>query len=459
MVEESSDESPPSDNEESDGTTDDSSSVPASDSLPETSGEREKNGATAADEPSGSSGDDTQPPVEAGVDTPSTSEPDTDTNSAESGAADSNTDDHGHEYGQNLTDADIAELQSDWNPADGAQYETSSSGDVTQAGGTGTHEADGADDADEPGAAYSPADGPPPSDTPEPGHHSPGGEAKSDGGYAGGAGTGTVDSEYDAPTPVDEEFPPDGPASDQEMPLADHIEEMVRRLGVVIVVMAAVSGVVFPFGAEIINLLWYSILDAGLVSGEVPSPRAYAPLALILARLKVATLAGFVVGLPVFVYQTYLFMRPGLYPKERRYYLASVPTSLVLATVGVFFAYLLVLPFLFTYFLGYTEAAANIAFGLTETFDLMVLMLGWFALIFQIPLFVSLALMMGVVSRQWMAARRLYFWGAFVGIAFLFAPDPTGMAPILVAATMITLFEGTLFLDKWTKRGRQALLG
>ena len=243
------------------------------------------------------------------------------------------------------------------------------------------------------------------------------------------------------------------------MPLADHIEEMVRRLGVVIVVMAIVSGIVFPFGAEIINFLWYSILDAGPVAGDVPQPRVYAPLALILARLKVATLAGFVVGLPVFVYETYLFMRPGLYPKERRYYLASVPTSLVLASVGVLFAYFLVLPFLFTYFLGYTERAAEIAFGLTETFDLMVLMLGWFALIFQIPLFVALALMMGIVSRQWMAARRLYFWGAFVGIAFLFAPDPTGMAPILVAATMIALFEGTLFLDKWTKRGREALFG
>ena len=77
-----------------------------------------------------------------------------------------------------------------------------------------------------------------------------------------------------------EGFAGEGPESDEEMPLADHIEEMVRRLGYVIVVMAAVSGVVFPFGEAIINFLWYSALPGG----DVARPRVYHPLALILAR-------------------------------------------------------------------------------------------------------------------------------------------------------------------------------
>jgi sec-independent protein translocase protein TatC len=276
--------------------------------------------------------------------------------------------------------------------------------------------------------------------------------AKSDGGYADGTDTAAVGG-YGAPTDEEELF--EGPPEDQEMPLADHIEEMVRRLGVVIVVMAVVSGIVFPFGERIINFLWYSVL----VSDPVPQPRVYHPLALIMARLKVATLAGFIIALPVFVYESYQFMKPGLYPHERRYYLASVPTSLVLATVGVLFAYFLVLPALFTYFLYYSDEVTVIAFGLTETFDLMVLMLGGFAFIFQIPLFVMLAIMMGLTTRQWMADRRLYFWGAFLGLAFLFSPDPTGMAPIIVAATMVALFEGTLLLLKWTKRGRRRVPG
>jgi sec-independent protein translocase protein TatC len=275
-------------------------------------------------------------------------------------------------------------------------------------------------------------------------------QAESDGGYADPTSTTTVEEDF-----------ADGPASDEEMPLADHIEEMVRRLGVVIVVLAVVSAVVFPFAERIINFLWFTYLPGTLsqcpaspniAQGGAACARVYNPLALIFARLKMATLAGLVISLPVFVYETYLFMRPGLYPTERRYYLASVPTSLVLAAAGVAFAHFLVLPAIFTYFVFYSEDATVIAFGLTETFDLMVLMLGGFAIIFQIPLFISLALMMGIVTRRWMAAKRLYFWGAFAGLAFLFSPDPTGMAPIIVAATMIVLFEGTLLLAKWTGR-------
>ncbi|WP_136688817.1 twin-arginine translocase subunit TatC [Halorhabdus amylolytica] len=278
---------------------------------------------------------------------------------------------------------------------------------------------------------------------------------------------------------------------DEEMPLADHVEEMVRRLGVVLVLMAGVSAVIFPFGEQIINVIWYSFLpgtyelcpttsqiptdpvgvitaamvDVGAGPGVTMAegatikpacPRVYQPLATIFARFKVATLAGFVIALPAFVYETYLFMRPGLYPRERRYYLAAVPTSLILATVGIAFAYLLVLPAIFTYFLYYSEGAADIAFGLTQTFDLMVLMMGFFAAIFQIPLFIMLAIMMGVTSRQWLADRRLLFWAAFAGIAFIFNPDPTGMAPFIIAATMIALFEGTLLLLSWT--GSEGLL-
>lgn len=158
----------------------------------------------------------------------------------------------------------------------------------------------------------------------------------------------------------------------------------------------------------------------------------------------------------MFVYQSYLFMRPGLYPRERRYYLASVPTSLVLAFVGLLFAHFVVLRAIFTYFMYYSQGAAEIAFSLEQTFELMVMMLGFFAIIFQIPLFIMLAIMMGVTTRQWLASRRLYFWAGFATIAFIFNPDPTGMAPFVVTATMIALFEGTLAMLYWTREGALA---
>jgi sec-independent protein translocase protein TatC len=249
-------------------------------------------------------------------------------------------------------------------------------------------------------------------------------------------------------------FGDDGPESDEEMPLTEHIEEMMQRLGAVFAVGGIVTlsvlligniSTTIPSAEEIIIFLWDAHVDF-----DNYRPYVYGPLELLLTKLKVAGLAGVIAALPVFVYQTYLFMRPGLYPHERRYYLAAIPTSLVLALVGVAFAHFLVLPAIFQYFISYTEVSANLAFGLRETFNLILLLMGYMAIVFQIPLFIQLAIMMGIVTREWMEERRLLFWGSFLGISFVVSPDPTGMSPIIVAATMVALFEGTLALLRWT---------
>ena len=238
----------------------------------------------------------------------------------------------------------------------------------------------------------------------------------------------------------------EGPEEDEEMPLAQHIEEMMRRLGIVFLVGGLATLVAVTESTAMINYFWNYHIPAPTEN----RPRLYGPLELPLTRLKVAGIAGVVVGLPAFVYQTYLFMKPGLYDNERRYYLAAVPTSLVLGGVGVAFAHFLVLPAIFSYFTTYTEDAAVVAFGLAETFNLIVVMLAFMAIVFQIPLFIMLAIMMNLVTREWLEDKRLIFWGAFLGIAFIFSPDPTGMAPIIVTLTMIVLYEGTLAVLRWT---------
>jgi len=261
------------------------------------------------------------------------------------------------------------------------------------------------------------------------------------------AAAGTVEDATIADDGADDSFEGlEAPESDEEMPLAAHIEEMMRRLAVVFLFGGLATLVVVTESTELINYFWSYHIPAPLEN----RPRLYGPLELPLTRLKVAGLAGVVVGLPAFVYQTYRFMKPGLYENERRYYLAAVPTSLILGGIGIAFAHFLVLPAIFSYFTTYTSDAATIAFGLAETFNLIVIMLAFMAIVFQIPLFIMLAIMMNLVTRQWLEAKRLLFWGAFLGIAFLFSPDPTGMAPIIVTLTMIALYEGTLAVLRWT---------
>ena len=235
------------------------------------------------------------------------------------------------------------------------------------------------------------------------------------------------------------------PPDDEEMPLADHIEEMISRLAIVLLIGAAGTALGILWAADAIDIIWS---DAIPEADEWP-PHLYHPLELWLTRIKVAGLLGIMVALPMFVYQCYRFMRPGLYPHERKYYLAAVPTSVVLAGVGMLFSYLVVLPILFEYFTFYSEGSAEIHYALGETFNLVITLTAFLAIVFQIPLLIMMAVMMGVVTRRWLADKRLYFWAAFFGLAFMFTIDPTAMAAIMVAIVMIVLFEGTLLILKW----------
>ena len=275
--------------------------------------------------------------------------------------------------------------------------------------------------------------------------------------------TGPGDAESYTPD-VDDGIVGPGPESDEEMPLADHIEEMIRRVAIVLGISGIVTMLLYPgadlvntaFGfdlissTEVIDFLWNKHIP-GAPDIAARRPRIYGPLELLLTELKVAALGGLIIGLPVFVYETYLFMRPGLFPQERRYYLAAVPTSVVLAFIGIAFAHFAVLPAIFAYFTSYTTGTAVVAFGLRETFNLILILMGYNAIIFQIPLFILLAIMMNLVTRQWLLDRRLLFWGSFLGLAFLVSPDPTGMAPIIIAVTMIVLFELTLLVLGWIR--------
>ncbi|MCU4754042.1 twin-arginine translocase subunit TatC [Halobacteria archaeon AArc-curdl1] len=240
------------------------------------------------------------------------------------------------------------------------------------------------------------------------------------------------------------------PPDDQEMPLADHIEEMVLRLAVVLLIGAAATAIALLWASQAIEFIWFNIFPGP--TAEVPPPHVYHPLELWLTRIKVAALAGIMVSLPMFVYECYLFMRPGLYPHERKYYLAAVPTSVVLGAIGMLVSFVVVLPILFRYFTFYSEGSAEIAYALGETFNLVITLTGFLAIVFQIPLFIILAVMMGVTTRRWLADKRIYFWAAFAGLSFMFTFDPTLMAPIIVAIIMIVLFEGTLLLLKWVGR-------
>ena len=238
---------------------------------------------------------------------------------------------------------------------------------------------------------------------------------------------------------------------DIKIPISYHIEELLLRIMIVCSFCAAVSLFLLPFSEDIIQYLWNSHIP----ESDKNRPVLYAPLSLFMTRIKVISLFAVSIGFPLLIYQIYEFMKPALYDVERKYFKISVIASSGLSVLGILVGQFVVLRVLFGYTTSYSQAAADIAFGLQETVGLMLILVIYLIIIFQMPILIMLAILMNVVSIDWIKSRRILFWIVFFVVAFIFSPDPTGMAPFIIGVIMILLFELSLLASGYLPESKR----
>lgn len=237
----------------------------------------------------------------------------------------------------------------------------------------------------------------------------------------------------------------DKPKSDVDIPVEDHIEELLARLLIVCSIGISVALISLPVSDLIIDILW----NIHIPSSQINRPRIYSPFALIFTRFKLIFLISLLITLPILIYQSYKFMSIGLYKNEEYYFKQVSGLSVILSFISLLVSNLILIPFLFEQFNNYSDTAADIAYGLQDTIGLMLIIMIYLVLVFHIPILMVLAINLDLVDHNWIRSRRIVFWILFFTVSFISSPDPTGMIPVLIGIIMIILFEITLFVIKW----------
>jgi sec-independent protein translocase protein TatC len=239
------------------------------------------------------------------------------------------------------------------------------------------------------------------------------------------------------------------------MTLIEHLTELRRRI--IICAIAIVVGAIIGFVlyGHILRVLAHPY--AQVTAGRANCPKhgcnlvATDPLAPFLVRLKVSTYAGLIIALPVLLWQLWRFITPGLNPKEKRYAIPFIVSSIVLFLMGGAVAWLT-----FPKALGFL---VNIGGGDISTFftadkylTFVCLMIVAFGVSFEFPV-VLVFLMLARVLKT--STLRKYRRHAIVGItafAAVITPSQDPYSLFFMAAPMCLFYEGSIIIGRILKR-------
>ena len=229
---------------------------------------------------------------------------------------------------------------------------------------------------------------------------------------------------------------------DGRMPLMDHLRELRNRVVKVAIAIVAggIVGWVFynqiwafmqrPYCQAVgyckINTLGHSLFVSNVMDG-------------FYLHIKVSIVAGVVITSPIWLYQLWAFIAPGLYAREKRWTYAFLGSAVPLFALGCFFAFLAMSRGL-KFFL-------SMAGGLTAFFTADSYIGYWIAMIvgiglcFEVPLFLVILNMARVITherfRKW---RRLIIFLVFV-FAGIASPSPDPLTMLLLGGVVAVLVE------------------
>jgi sec-independent protein translocase protein TatC len=240
---------------------------------------------------------------------------------------------------------------------------------------------------------------------------------------------------------------------ESKAPLIEHLIELRRRLLISVGALVVSGAVCYYFADQLLAFLVQPLKDGfGADTGRLVYTKLYEAF---FVELKVALFGAFFISFPITANQLWLFIAPGLYAKEKRALLPFLLATPVLFVGGAAFAYYLVMPTAFHFFLKFQGDAGGLSVEALPSMDsylsLVMQFILAFGISFLLPVLVMLLNRAGIVTRaQLIGARRYVIVGAVVVAAVLTPPDV--ISQLMLAIPLCLLYELALIAIWFTDR-------
>ena len=230
-----------------------------------------------------------------------------------------------------------------------------------------------------------------------------------------------------------------------EQPFITHLIEMRDRLLRVVIVVIVMFVGLFSFANELYNIVATPLL---IHLPEGASMIATKPAGTFFTPMKLALVFSIFISMPFILYQMWAFVAPGLYTHEKKMVMPLMFSSTLLFYLGMAFAYFVVFPLMFQFFIAMTPEGVTVMTDIGEYLDFILKIFFAFGIAFEVPIVVILLIWTGMTTAEALAEKRPYMIvGAFV-VGMLLTP-PDIISQTLLALPMWLLFEAGLLASRY----------
>lgn len=245
--------------------------------------------------------------------------------------------------------------------------------------------------------------------------------------------------------------------TDKQMSLAEHLQELRRRLVIVLIgfVITFILGLVLS--KPVIRFLQNVEIAKGI---EMNAFRVTDPFNVY---LQVAFVIGLVLVVPLILYELWAFISPGLYENERKVTLSYIPLMIILFLLGIAFSYFVLFPYVIHFMTNLGESLGiHSVIGINEYFHFLIQLTLPFGFVFELPILIMFLTRLGLMTPHLLTRIRKYAYFVLFVIAGLITP-PDVVSQCIVMVPLALLYEVSLVISrrvfrKMMKRDRKSVV-
>jgi sec-independent protein translocase protein TatC len=236
----------------------------------------------------------------------------------------------------------------------------------------------------------------------------------------------------------------DNEVESKEQSLLEHLTELRDRLLRMVLSVLVLFLLLFPFSEEIFSTVARPLLA---LMPEGTSMIATSVTAPFLVPFKLVLLLAVLLAVPYLLHQIWAFVAPGLYSHEKRLAGPLLVSSVALFYCGIGFAYFVVFPLLFAFFIKVAPQGVAVMTDIGQFLDFVIAIFFAFGIAFEVPVATFLLVLAGATTPEQLAKKRPYIIVAAFVIGMLLTP-PDVISQSLLAVPMWGLFEIGLLMSK-----------